>query len=78
VDKRFPPHSMYGMSEGSETLKKSFPPSFKRYFFKLVKNIIRVKKGGKTVIEILKNPPTLTMTAGTRANTLADPMVKKS
>jgi hypothetical protein len=34
------PHLAYGQDPNSETFKKSFPASFKRYFFKLVKSII--------------------------------------
>lgn len=74
VNDRFP-HISYGQDVNSETFKKSFPPSYKRYFFKLVKNIVRTKNGK---LEILRNPPSLTMTSGTRANTLADPIIKKS
>lgn len=71
VDERFP-HISYGQDKESKTFKKSFPPSYKRYFFKLVKNIIIKKKNGKKVGQLLKHPPSLTMTVGTRANTLAD------
>ena len=29
----------YGMKEDSETMKKAFPESFKRYFFRLIKTL---------------------------------------
>ena len=59
VKERFP-HISYGQDIKSETFKKSYPTSFKRYFFKLVKNIIvskKTKKGGKPVFP--KQPPSL-------------------
>jgi len=67
------PHISYGQDPESETFKKSYPSSFKRYFFKLVKNIIINKKTGQK--KIPKNPPTLKMTVGARHNTKMDPLV---
>ena len=60
--KRFP-HVAYGQDPTSETFKKSFPLSFKRYFFKLVKNIIINTKGKKV---LAKKPASLVMTVGAR------------
>jgi hypothetical protein len=67
--KRFP-HTSYGQDENSETFKKSYPLSFKRYFFKLVRNIIVDKKTGKKAI--IRHPPTLTMINGNKKPTLTD------
>lgn len=47
------PHITYGTKKNSETYKKSFPTTFKRYFFKLVKSFIKTSKG----IKRLRNPP---------------------
>lgn len=73
VAKRRFPHISYGQDPESETFKKSYPSSFKRYFFKLVKNIIISKKTGQK--KIPTNPPTLKMTVGARHNTKMDPLV---
>lgn len=54
--KRFP-HLTYGTKEGSETYKKSYPTTFKRYFFKLAKSFIKTNRGFKR----LKNVPTMFM-----------------
>ena len=35
----------YGMKEDSETYKKAYPESFKRYFFRLIKTISSKKAG---------------------------------
>ena len=78
VKERFP-HITYGQDVKSETFKKSFPASFKRYFFKLVKNIIisnKTKKGDKPVFP--KQPPSLKMTVGGRINGTKDPLYVKS
>ena len=78
VKERFP-HISYGQDIKSETFKKSYPTSFKRYFFKLVKNIIvskKTKKGGKPVFP--KQPPSLQMTVGGRINGTKDPLYVKS
>lgn len=45
AEKMFP-HLSYGQDKNSETFKKSFPLSYKRHFFKLVKTIIINKKTG--------------------------------
>jgi hypothetical protein len=63
------PHLAYGQDPNSETFKKSFPASFKRYFFKLVKSIIQTAKG-KT---LCKRPATLVMTVGAREQKIDDP-----
>ena len=44
ADDRFP-HTAYGQNKESATFKKSYPISYKNYFFKLVKNIIKAKTG---------------------------------
>lgn len=41
------PHVTYGTTPGSETYKKSFPSSFKIYFFRLIKSYFQQKKGLK-------------------------------
>jgi len=66
------PHTAYGQKKDSDTYKKSFPQSYKRYFFKLVKNIISDKKGKKT---INKRPVSLLMTAGAKQSTTKDPLI---
>lgn len=71
--KRFP-HVAYGQDPESDTYKKSFPTSYKRYFFKLVKNIT-VKKG-KTVIP--KVAPSMILTVGNRQNKIEDSLLMKS
>ena len=67
--KRFP-HLAYGQDPNSETFKKSFPLSFKRYFFKLVKSIILTAKGKV----LCKRPATLVMAVGAREAKLQDPV----
>ena len=74
AEARFP-HTSYGQDPESETFKKSFPLSYKRYFFRLVKNIIMGKSGKKTII---KSPPSLLMTIGARTTTKIDPLIKPS
>ena len=60
--KKFP-HITYGLTENSETLKKSYPTSFKRYFFKLIRSFVKTEKG----IKRLKNaPPTFIIPGGKR------------
>jgi hypothetical protein len=68
------PHTAYGQDRESETFKKSYPISYKNYFFKLVKNIIRAKTG-KT---IRRNPVSLLSTAGARESTKHEPLVAAS
>lgn len=78
VKERFP-HISYGQNVKSDTFKKSFPASFKRYFFKLVKNIIvskKTRKGDKPVFP--KQPPSLKMAVGGRINGCKDPLYVKS
>ena len=62
--KRFP-HITYGEAKRKDpdAVPKSFPASYKRYFFKLVKNIIIAANGKKT---FAKAPPSLVMTVGAR------------
>jgi len=69
------PHTAYGQDKNSETFKKSFPLSYKRYFFKLVKNIITGKTGKKS---INKNPVSLLMTSGARQAVKGDPLIVAS
>jgi cell division protein FtsI/penicillin-binding protein 2 len=69
--KRFP-HVTYGQDKNSITFKKSFPSSYKVYFFKLVKNIIKKKNGKRTINRF---PTSLTITGGTRQATLSDPII---
>lgn len=69
------PHLAYGQDPNSETFKKSFPSSFKRYFFKLVKSIILNSKG-KAVL--CKRPATLVMAVGAREAKLEDTLALKS
>jgi hypothetical protein len=71
--KRFP-HIAYGQDPNSETFKKSYPSSFKRYFFKLVKNII-INKGNKV---LCKRPAALVMTVGAREAKIDDAIGLKS
>ena len=64
------PHISYGQDVNSETFKQSYPSSFKRYFFQLVKAIIISKKTrGKKMQQF---PVTLTMLAPSREPTLQD------
>lgn len=58
----------YGMDEKSETFKKSFPSSFKRYFFRLVKSMTD-KKGQRLTRQQVKQrarwmPPTFIIPSG--------------
>ena len=73
--KRFP-HIAYGQDVNSKTFKQSYPQSFKRYFFQLVKAIIISKKGrGK---KFQNKPVTLTMLAPSRVPSLQDPINMQS
>jgi hypothetical protein len=63
--KRFP-HLTYGTKVGSETHKKSFPSTFKRYFFKQVKCFIKTPHGLKK----LKNIPTMFILPGGKKCTI--------
>lgn len=67
--KRFP-QITYG--ESKEAAKHSFPASFKRYFFRLVKSIIVSRKNGRK--EFQRRPVTLTMLAPSRVPGLQDPI----
>jgi len=64
------PHPTYGISPSTP----SFPPSYKRYFFKLVKNII-ISKGKKA---INKKPVSLLITNGNRQSGIKDGILCKS
>jgi hypothetical protein len=66
AETRFP-HTSYGQNKNSETFKKSYPNSYKRHFFKLVKNIIIAKNGRKAVN---KKGVSLLMTTGNRQSGL--------
>lgn len=63
AEQRFP-HTAYGQDKNSETFKKSFPSSYKRHFFKLVKNII--VPPGKGHAKINKKGSNLLMATGAR------------
>lgn len=75
ADKRFP-HTAYGQDKNSDTFKKSYPASYKNYFFKLVKNIIKSKKGGGR--QIRTKPVSLVQTVGARQSTTKDALVTKT
>lgn len=62
------PHISYGQDPNSKTFKKSFPLSFKRYFFRLVKSIIVGGRGKK----LLSKPLSLTLTVGAKEPKLED------
>lgn len=74
ANERFP-HTAYGQNKESATFKKSYPISYKNYFFKLVKNIIKVKTGKRA---IRRNPVSLLSTAGARESTKHEPLVTAS
>jgi hypothetical protein len=62
TNERFP-HVNYGTKKDSETYKKSYPHSFKNYFFQLVKSHFKQKKG----IKRIRNPAsTFILAAGKR------------
>ena len=57
----------YGMKEDSETYKKAYPESFKRYFFRLIKTLNGKKPGKMDNMTVYKNSrrlPTTFMVAG--------------
>lgn len=57
------PHITYGTKKESETYKKSYPLSFKIYFFRLVKSHFKQQKGVKR----MRNPaPTFLLAGGKR------------
>lgn len=57
------PHITYGTNKESETYKKSYPQSFKIYFFRLVKGYFMHQRGLKRI----KNPaPTFILSGGKR------------
>ena len=74
AEERFP-HTAYGQDKNSETFKKSYPASYKNYFFKLVKNIIKFKKGGRA---IRTKPVSLIQTVGAHESTTKDALVTKT
>lgn len=74
ADQRFP-HTAYGQNKESATFKKSYPISYKNYFFKLVKNIIKSKTGKRA---IRRNPVSLLSTVGARESTKHEPLVAAS
>lgn len=57
------PHVTYGTKKNSETFKKSFPLSFKNYFFHLVKSHFKQNKGTK---RLKYPPPTFIISGGKR------------
>jgi hypothetical protein len=61
------PHLTYGTKKDSETYKKSFPTTFKRYFFRMAKSFVRTKTGG---LKRLKNVPTMFMMPGGKRCTI--------
>lgn len=74
AEARFP-HTAYGQDKNSETFKKSYPTSYKNYFFKLVKNIIKFKTGKRAV---RTKPVSLLQTVGARQSTTQDALVTKT
>jgi len=62
-------HIAYGQNPNSETFKKSYPESYKRYFFKLVKNIITTKNG---TLGFPKCPASLVQVVGAREPQIGD------
>lgn len=62
------PHYTYGTKKDSNTYKKSFPSTFKRYFFKALKSFVKTEKGVKR----LKNPPPTFMVTGGKRCTIHD------
>ena len=57
----------YGMKEDSETMKKAYPESFKRHFFRLIKTLNGKKPGNMSNKEVYKGAkrlPTTFMVAG--------------
>ena len=74
AEARFP-HTAYGQDKNSDTFKKSYPISYKNYFFKLVKNIIKFKTGKRAV---RTKPVSLLQTVGARQSTTQDALVTKT
>lgn len=66
TNERFP-HLTYGTKKNSETYKKSFPTTFKRYFFKVTKSFVKTKGGG---MKRLKNVPTMFIMPGGKRCTI--------
>lgn len=60
--KRFP-HLTYGMKEDSTSAKQSFPSTFKRYFFKLMRSFVKTDRGLK---RLKLAPPTFIIPGGKR------------
>lgn len=67
--RRFP---LITYGEAKDSSKHSYPPSFKRYFFRLVKAVIVSRKTGRK--ELQRRPVTLTMLAPSRVPGLQDPI----
>ena len=61
TQKRFP-HTTYGTKVDSETYKKSFPVTLKRYFFQILKSFVKTDKGLKRIRKIA--PPTFICPGG--------------
>lgn len=65
INKRFPFHA-YGQDKKSDTYKKSYPSSFKKYFFGLVKSFVKSKRGQ---YKRVKNaPPTFILAGGRKCH----------
>ena len=65
VDKRFPFHA-YGMKKDSETYKKSYPSSFKKYFFSIVKQFVKTQRG--QMKRVRHAPPTFILPGGRKCH----------
>ena len=52
----------YGMKKNSETYKKAYPESFKRYFFRLIKTLSSKRAGTMKNSDVYKNSRTLPTT----------------
>ena len=60
------PHITYGTKKDSETFKKSYPNSFKKSFFQIVKSFVRVR--GKGLKRLRNAPPTFILPGGKRCH----------
>lgn len=60
------PHITYGTKKDSDTFKKSYPTSFKKHFFYLVKSFVKVR--GKGVKRLRNVPPTFIIPGGKRCH----------
>lgn len=60
MDTRFK-HITYGTKKSSNTYMKSYPLSFKKYFFAIFKSFVKVGKGHR---RIKNTPPTFIIPSG--------------